>query len=45
MVAKVLINTSIAKLNKVYDYLVKDEMLNEVEIGKRVKVSFGRRKR
>ena len=44
MVAKVLINTSVAGLNKVYDYLIKDEMINEAEVGKRVKVSFGRGK-
>ena len=43
MVAKVLINTSISKLNKVYDYLIKEEMIKYVEIGKRVKVNFGRR--
>ena len=43
MVVKILINTSIAKLNKVYDYLVKDEMIDKVEVGKRVKVNFGRR--
>ena len=43
MVVKILINTSIAKLNKVYDYLVKDEMMDKVEVGKRVKVNFGRR--
>ena len=44
MVAKVLINTKVAKLNKVYDYLIKEDMLNDAKIGKRVKVSFGRRK-
>lgn len=42
MIAKILINTSVNSLNKVYDYLVPDSMLNDVEIGKRVQVSFGR---
>ena len=44
MIAKILINTSVNTLNKVYDYLVPDEMLNDIEIGKRVSVSFGRGK-
>ncbi len=42
MIAKILINTSVNTLNRVYDYLVPDEMINDVEIGKRVQVSFGR---
>lgn len=42
MVAKVLINTTAKSLNKVYDYKVPDELIDLVEIGKRVKVSFGR---
>ena len=44
MIAKILINTSVNSLNKVYDYLVPDDMLNDIEIGKRVSVSFGRGK-
>ena len=44
MIAKILINTSVNSLNKVYDYLVPESMLNDVEIGKRVQVSFGRGK-
>ena len=44
MIAKILINTSVNSLNKVYDYLVPDEMLNDIEVGKRVSVSFGRGK-
>ena len=44
MLAKILINTSVNSLNKVYDYLVPEELENDVEIGKRVQVSFGRGK-
>ena len=44
MLAKILINTSVNTLNKVYDYLVPEELENEVEIGKRVQISFGRGK-
>lgn len=42
MLAKILINTSVNTLNKVYDYLVPENLEQEVEIGKRVQVSFGR---
>ncbi len=41
MIVKVLINTSIPKLNKVYDYLVPKELEEKIEIGKRVEVNFG----
>ena len=44
MIVKVLINTSVKTLNKVYDYKVKDDMMFNISIGKRVKVSFGRGK-
>lgn len=44
MIAKVLINTSVKKLNKVYDYIIKEEMISKVNVGMRVKVSFGRGK-
>ena len=44
MIVSILINTTVKKLNKVYDYKVKDEDVEKVEIGKRVKVSFGRGK-
>lgn len=44
MLAKILINTSVNTLNKVYDYLIPEELENEAEIGKRVQVSFGRGK-
>ena len=42
-VVKVLINTSVKSLNKVYDYLVPITLEDKVEIGKRVEVSFGRK--
>ncbi len=44
MIAKILINTSVKTLNKVYDYRVPKELEQDVEIGKRVQVSFGRGK-
>ena len=44
MLAKILINTSVNTLNKVYDYLVPEELENEACVGKRVEVSFGRSK-
>lgn len=44
MIAKVLINTTVKSLNKVYDYNIPDELLTQVEVGKRVEVSFGRGK-
>src|SRR5574344_316953 len=45
MIVKVLINTSVSKLNKVYDYIVPKELENQIELGKRVEVSFGRGKK
>jgi len=44
MVVKVLLDTSIKKLNKVYDYLIPKELESGTEIGKRVLVNFGRGK-
>lgn len=41
MIAKVLIDNTNKKLNKVYDYLVKPEDEAFVEVGKRVLVNFG----
>ena len=37
-IAKVLINTSVKSLNKVYDYLVPEKMEQDIKIGKRVLV-------
>ena len=44
MIVKILINTSVKTLNKVYDYKVPEDLESEIEIGKRVSVSFGRGK-
>lgn len=44
MIVKVLINTSVSKLNKVYDYKVPQELEKDIEIGKRIEVSFGKKK-
>ena len=44
MIAKILINTSVNTLNKVYDYKVPDSLVPQVQIGKRVSVSFSRGK-
>lgn len=44
IIAKILINTSVKSLNKVYDYIVPELLEQEAEIGKRVLVSFGRGK-
>ena len=44
MIVKVLINTSVSKLNKVYDYKVPQELEDKIEIGKRIEVSFGNKK-
>lgn len=41
MIAKVLVNTSVKKLNRVYDYLVPEEMLENLKVGMRVNVNFG----
>lgn len=42
MIAKILINTAVKTLNKVYDYKVPDSLLDQVQIGKRVEVNFGK---
>ena len=41
MVAKVLIDMTVKKLNKVYDYLVPEDMEAGLKIGMRVNVNFG----
>lgn len=41
MVAKVLIDNASHKLNKVYDYKLKQQDEQKAEIGKRVRVNFG----
>lgn len=42
MVVKVLINTSVKTLNKVFDYFVPKDLEPKIEIGKRVSVNFGK---
>lgn len=42
MVVKVLINTSVKTLNRVYDYYVPLNIEEQVELGKRVLVNFGK---
>ncbi len=44
MIAKVLINTNVKSLNRVYDYNIPEELLPDIELGKRVEVSFGKGK-
>ncbi len=44
IIAKILINTSVKSLNKVYDYIIPKELENDAVVGKRVLVSFGRGK-
>ena len=41
MVVKILIDNAAHKLNKVYDYKIKEEHEEIVELGKRVRVNFG----
>ena len=41
MVVKILIDNAVHKLNKVYDYKIKAEHEEAVELGKRVRVNFG----
>lgn len=44
MVAEVIINTIAKELNKTYDYIIPDSILNQIKIGSRVFVPFGRAK-
>lgn len=44
MVAEVIINTIAKELNRTYDYIIPDSILNELKIGSRVFVPFGRSK-
>lgn len=44
MVAKVLVESSIKSLNRIYDYAVPAELENNVSIGKRVLINFGKGK-
>ena len=42
MIAKILINTTVKNLNRVYDYNIPKELEEQVELGKRVEVNFGK---
>lgn len=44
VIVKVLIDTQIKKLNRVFDYIVPKELEKDIEIGKRVSVNFGQGK-
>lgn len=44
MIAEVIINTIAKELNKTYDYIIPDSILNEIKIGSRVFVPFGKTK-
>ena len=44
MVAEVIINTIAKELNRTYDYIIPDSILNQIKIGSRVFVPFGRAK-
>lgn len=44
MVAEVIINTIAKELNKTYDYIVPNSIINDIKIGSRVFVPFGRTK-
>ncbi len=41
MLAKVLVNMTLKKLNKVYDYLIPENLKDKAEVGMRVNVNFG----
>ena len=41
MIAKVLVNTAIKKLNKVYDYLIPEQLVSKAQVGMRVNINFG----
>lgn len=45
MVAEVIINTIAKELNKTYDYIIPDPILNQIKIGSRVFVPFGKTKK
>ena len=42
MIAQVIVNHRSKEVDKLYDYLVPEEMEQQVEVGSRVLVSFGR---
>ena len=42
MIAKIIINSTVKNLNKVFDYNIPDEMLDDIKIGSRVVIPFGK---
>lgn len=42
MIAEVIINTIAKELNKTYDYIIPDSIINNIKIGSRVFVPFGK---
>lgn len=44
MIAEVIINTIAKELNKTYDYIIPDSILEDIKIGSRVFMPFGRTK-
>lgn len=44
MIAEVIINTNAKELNKTYDYIIPNSIKEDVKIGSRIFVSFGRKK-
>ena len=44
MVVSVLVEISFNKQEKTFDYLVPDNLVNDIQIGKRVLVPFGKQK-
>ena len=45
MIAEVIINSTVKSLNKTFDYIIPDNLINSVKIGSRVTVLFGRSKK
>lgn len=44
MIAEVIINSNVKKLNKVFDYIIPEELTNSIRVGSKVLVSFGNAK-
>lgn len=45
MYAEIIINSNAKALNKVFDYIIPDDLKQDVHIGSRVFVPFGRSKK
>jgi len=44
MIAEVVINRNVKKLNKTFDYAIPEELTQKVQVGSRVRVPFGKQK-